>query len=97
MRNLQVNEAFGVGDAAPSGGVTQIETVAVSNYNGLNFTVQHRFSHGLQIQANYTWSHALDEISNGGFNQFIANGTNSGRLGSFQNPISNNLRQYNYG
>lgn len=79
------------------GGVTQIETVAVSNYNGLNFTVQHRFSHGLQIQANYTWSHALDEISNGGFNQFIANGTNSGRLGSFQNPISNNLRQYNYG
>ncbi len=80
------------------GGVTQIQTVAVSNYNGLTFTAQHRFSHGLQIQANYTWSHALDEISNGGFNQFIANGTNSGRVGSFQNPISNtNLRQYNYG
>ncbi len=79
-------------------GVNQIQTVAVSNYNGLSFTAQHRFSHGLQIQANYTWSHALDEISNGGFNQFIANGTNSGRLGSFQNPISNtNLREYNYG
>jgi hypothetical protein len=79
------------------GGVTQIETVGVSNYNGVTVTAQHRFSHGLQIQANYTWSHALDEISNGGFNQFIAGAENSGRLGSFQNPISNNLRQYNYG
>jgi hypothetical protein len=80
------------------GGVTQIQTVAVSNYNGLTLTAQHRFSRGLQLQANYTWSHALDEISNGGFNQFIANGTNSGRVGSFQNPINDsNLRQYNYG
>jgi hypothetical protein len=79
------------------GGVTQIQTVAVSNYNGLTFTVQHRFNRGLQIQANYTWSHALDEISNGGFNQFIAGNENSGRAGSFQNPITDNLRQYNYG
>jgi hypothetical protein len=79
------------------GGVTQIETSAISNYNGLSFTAQHRFSHGLQLQANYTWSHALDEISNGGFNQFIDGNTNVGRLGSFQFPISNNLRLYNYG
>ena len=79
-------------------GVNQIQTLAVSNYNGLTVTAQHRFSHGLQIQANYTFSHALDEISNGGFNQFIAGNANSGRLGSFQNPISNtNIRQYNYG
>jgi hypothetical protein len=79
-------------------GVNQIQTLGISNYNGLSFTAQHRFSHGLQIQANYTWSHALDEVSNGGFNQFIANGTDSGRLGSFQNPISNtNIREYNYG
>jgi len=79
------------------GGVIQIQTTGISNYNGLTFTAQHRFSHGLQLQANYTWSHALDEISNGGFNQFIAGTENSGRIGSLQNPISNNLRLYNYG
>ena len=80
------------------GGVEQIQTVAVSNYNGLSFTAQHRFSHGLQMQVNYTWSHALDEISNGGFNQFIAGNAGVGRLGSVTFPINdNNLRQYNYG
>jgi hypothetical protein len=80
------------------GTVTQIETAAVSNYNGLTLTAQHRFSQGLQLQANYTWSHALDEISNGGFNGFIANNGSIGRVGSLLNPINNNdIRQYNYG
>jgi hypothetical protein len=80
------------------GGVTQVQTIGVSNYNGLTVSAQHRFSRGLQIQANYSFSHALDEISNGGFNGFIAGNENSGRLGSFENPISTtNLRQFNYG
>jgi hypothetical protein len=80
------------------GTVTQIETAAVSNYNGLTVTAQHRFAQGLQLQANYTWSHALDEISNGGFNAFIANNGSIGRVGSLLNPINdNNIRQYNYG
>jgi hypothetical protein len=80
------------------GTVTQIETAAVSNYNGLTLTAQHRFAQGLQLQANYTWSHALDEISNGGFNGFIANNGSIGRVGSLLNPINNNdIRQYNYG
>jgi hypothetical protein len=80
------------------GTVSQIQTSAVSNYNGLSFTAQHRFSHGLQLQVNYTYSHALDEISNGGFNQFITGNGASGRVGSVLNPINdNNIRQYNYG
>ena len=50
------------------------------------------------MQINYTWSHALDEISNGGFNQFITGNGGVGRVGSLQNPINiNNIRQYNYG
>jgi Carboxypeptidase regulatory-like domain len=78
--------------------VQQIETAAVSNYNGLSFTMQHRFSRGLQMQINYTYSHALDEISNGGFNQFITGNGGSGRVGSLLNPINdNNIAQYNYG
>jgi hypothetical protein len=79
-------------------GVAQIETAAVSNYNGLSFTVQHRFNHGLQTQINYTYSHALDEVSNGGFNGFISGNSAIGRVGSLLNPINdNNISQYNYG
>jgi hypothetical protein len=78
--------------------VQQIETAAVSNYNGLSFTAQHRVSRGLQMQVNYTWSHALDEVSNGGFNPFISGNGAIGRVGSLANPINdNNIRQYNYG
>jgi hypothetical protein len=73
--------------------VNQIETVAVSNYNGLVVSVQHRFSHGLQLQGSFSWSHALDEISNGGFNPF-----NATTAASLRFPVNNNdLRQYNYG
>jgi Carboxypeptidase regulatory-like domain len=78
--------------------VTQVETAAVSNYNGLSFTAQHRFGHGLQMQANYTWSHALDEISNGGFNPFIGSFGGGAYTGSLLFPINdNNIHQYNYG
>ncbi len=80
------------------GTVSQIQTSAISNYNGLSFTAQHRFGHGLQMQVNYTWSHAMDEISNGGFNGFIANNTGTGLVGSLLNPMNNsNIRQFNYG
>jgi hypothetical protein len=45
------------------------------------------------LQANYTYSHALDDISNGGFVPFNFN-TNISVLGP-QNPF--NLRKFNYG
>jgi hypothetical protein len=45
--------------------VTELRTVGVSNYNGLVVSFQHRFGDGI-IQANYTYSHSLDEVSNGG-------------------------------
>ena len=78
--------------------VNQVQTTAISNYNGLAFTVQHRFNHGLQMQLNYTYSHALDEISNGGFNPFISSFDSGAVSGSLLNPINdNNIRQYNYG
>jgi hypothetical protein len=57
--------------------VDQFLTNGISNYNGLTVEVQHQFQHGLQLQGNFTWSHALDEISNGGilgFNQGTAGG-----------------------
>jgi len=76
--------------------VTEYNTVGISNYNGLNFSLQHRFSHGLQTQINYTWGHALDEVSNGGFNPFYSPSTGGGA--SILSPANNqNLRQFNYG
>jgi hypothetical protein len=56
------------------GAVTQFSTGSNSHYNGLQFTAIKRMSHGLQGQVNYTWSHCLDTVSNGGFLQFSAGG-----------------------
>src|SRR4029077_2969224 len=34
-----------------------------SNYNALDVTLRKRFSHGLSLNANYTYAKALDELS----------------------------------
>jgi outer membrane receptor protein involved in Fe transport len=73
--------AFGFGSLPPTvaqdqfGEITQVQTVGVSNYNGLVASYKHRFSGlgGGVFQINYTWSHAFDEVSNGGFNSFSGN------------------------
>ncbi len=54
--------------------VTQLSTGANSNYNGLQLTAMKRMGDGLQGQINYTWSHCLDTVSNGGFLQFSSGG-----------------------
>ena len=69
-------------------GATQFNTNAVSNYNGMVVSVQHRFSgwRGGQLQANYTYGHAFDEVSNGG----VLFGFTNGSFFIPQDP--NNLR-----
>ena len=85
-------------DCAPDprfSAVTQFDTNAISNYNGMVISFQHRLSHwstGI-FQANYTYGHALDEVSNGGFSTF-ANGARNIFSLSPQDP--NHLRE-NYG
>jgi hypothetical protein len=56
------------------GAVTQLNTGANSHYNGLQITAEKRLGHGLQAQANYTWSHCIDQVSNGGFLSFSSAG-----------------------
>jgi hypothetical protein len=62
-------------DCAPDprfGQVTEWDTKGISNYHGMVFSFQHRFSRWSQglLQINYTYGHALDEISNGGVTPF---------------------------
>ena len=64
----------------------------MSNYNGLSLTAKRQFN-SLQVQANYTWSHALDEVSNAGFLPYTLLSNIS--VLSPQDPF--NLRRYNYG
>ncbi len=48
--------------------VQQLDTKGISNYSGMVVSLQHRFRRGSEglFQANYTYGHALDEVSNGG-------------------------------
>ena len=78
--------------SAQFGELNQEQSVGVSNYNGVTVAFQHRFSgwggQGV-FQLNYTYSHAFDDVSNGGFNPFTGNS-----ILSLQNPFD---RQANYG
>ncbi len=43
------------------GNILAAESVGQSVYNGLNLTLNKRFSHGIEMFATYTWSHAIDD------------------------------------
>jgi hypothetical protein len=64
--------------------VTQLATGANSHYNALQTTAEKRLAHGLQAQLNYTWSHCIDTVSNGGFLPFAAGGILSPIPGDLQ-------------
>jgi hypothetical protein len=95
--SLNAYDKYGYGAGFPAaapdasyGTVYQYSTSGISNSNGLTATFQGRFGHGLTAQASYTWSHALDEVSNGGVNVY-GNDSIAGQV----NP--SNLRANNYG
>ncbi len=63
------NGFIGLPAAPPNpalGLVTQYLTGGTSSYHGLTLTLQRQLSQGLTFSINYTWSHALDNVSNGG-------------------------------
>jgi hypothetical protein len=77
------------------GAVTQFSTGANSHYNGLQLMGMKRLGHGFQGQVNYTWSHCLDTVSNGGFLQFSAGAVLSplaGELGRDYGPCDYDIR-----
>jgi hypothetical protein len=77
------------------GPVTQLSTGANSHYNGLQLTADKRLGHGIQVQANYTWSRCMDTVSNGGFLPFAAGAILSplpGELGRQYGPCDYDVR-----
>jgi len=68
--NAYAHSGFGGLPTAPIdsrvGLVLQGTNNGISNYNGITFSLQQNTWHGLSGRINYTYSHALDDISNGG-------------------------------
>ena len=77
------------------GVVAQTQNVGNSNYNGVTLTASHNFTGGFQFQASYTYSHALDEISNSSLNPFGLNANGNVDVVTALNPFD--IRQLNYG
>jgi hypothetical protein len=70
------------------GDIRMAEPVASSNYNALQTTLNRRFTKGLLLSINYTWSKALGTVSN----------DNNNTLTSFDTPrIDGNQKAANYG
>lgn len=74
---LSTARPFDNGPFAPSGGtffyVNQLETSANSNYNALQTSFTLRKRHGWSAMVNYTWSHSIDNASDG--QDYVANAT----------------------
>lgn len=60
-----------------------VGNTATSSYNALQVQFQRRLSHGLQALASYTWSHSIDDGSNGsygiGSNTYVPGSANPNR------------------
>jgi hypothetical protein len=74
--------------------VNELKNAGWSNYNGVTATLVRRFGAGFQGSLNYTYSHSLDTVSNGGLLPYSFSGDGD----SFLSQIDpNNLRKLNYG
>jgi hypothetical protein len=57
------------------GVVTNLTNAGISNYNGVTATLTRRMSMGFSGSLSYTYSHSLDNMSNGGIDQYSTNQT----------------------
>jgi len=73
------NPSFGV--------VNQILSAGTSSYNGLTLGLRRTINSGISFTLNYTWSHALDDVSNGGLLPLNALQTDTSILNP-QNPFN---------
>jgi hypothetical protein len=73
------------------GVITTLDNSGWSNYDGMILQYRRVLSQGLQGQINYTWSHALDTVSNDGLTLILSPAT------SLTNQLTPNSKSLNYG
>jgi hypothetical protein len=78
VSNINQFGAFNVGASQNYGSILQLNSVGTSNYNALQTSFKVRSWHGLTSTFAYTWSHALDEISE--YRAVIADNPNNIKL-----------------
>jgi hypothetical protein len=72
--------------------VTELQTDGTSNYNGLVVSARRNLNHGVQATFSYTYSHALDDVSDNGFTPW-----GFGTAPSIANPQIPSNPHANYG
>jgi hypothetical protein len=76
----QINPATGLGAYSTAfpylGFINYLSTTGVSNYNGLQLTVNQKLYHGLTALVGYTYAHALDHGSQAEFAELPQNSLN---------------------
>jgi hypothetical protein len=70
------------------GSVSEFQTGANSSYSGLQANFTHQIG-GLTLRGNYTFSHCLDEVSNGGLLSFSSQGILSPLPGELKRQYGN--------
>jgi len=78
VTNINAANASGIRPINHFGNILQLNSVGTSNYNALQSTFRVREWHGVSSQFAYTWSHALDEISE--YRAVIADDANNIKL-----------------
>jgi hypothetical protein len=69
--------------------IIQVQPAATSSYNALQAGVEKRFSHGLQFQSNFTWSHDTD-VGGSGDPSFESSVSDPHNVGHDRGPSSLN-------
>ena len=76
--------------------INQLETGSNSSFNALLFNYTHAISRGIQLNANYTWSHSLSDAPDvNSFEQNIAIEDTSNRKRDRANSIVNHPNAFN--
>jgi len=69
--------------------IIQVQPAATSSYNALQLGLEKRFSHGLQFQSNFTWSHDTD-VGGSGDPSFESSVSDPHNVGHDRGPSSLN-------
>jgi hypothetical protein len=75
--------------------VLQLTNNGRSNYNGVTVAVKEQLTHGFSGQFSYTFSHTLDNVSNGGIDQYSINDSLLNQISPFS-PTSLNYSNADY-